>query len=185
MSDLETIEIPKSKLKIIIALFGCLMFVTIGVRFALFPEKFASIIFGSSTMIFLVGCLSIVFFGFVGFSMYKKVIDNTPGLIISGEGITDHSSGVPAGFIPWSDINAIKESVVANQRFINLVVKNPQEYIHRQKSAFKRRVMQRNYDVFGTAIWISTSGLKINHKELKGILEKRLSDYGNNKNDLD
>jgi len=176
MHALKTIEISISKLKMIIMLFGCLMFIIAGVSFVISPGKFVSIIAGSNTMIFLVGCLSIVFFGFVGFWIFKRVIDSTPGLIISGDGITDNSSGVSAGFIPWSDITAIKETVVANQRFINLVVQNPQDYIDRQKSAFKRKVMQKNYDIFGTAIGISANSLKISYSELKGILERRVAD---------
>jgi hypothetical protein len=179
MHDLKTIEIPISKLKIIIMLFGCLLFIIAGVSFVISPEKYSSFLFRSSTVIFIAGCLGILFFGFVGFSIFRRVIDNTPGLIISEDGITDNSSGVPAGFIPWSDIIAVKEAVVANQRFINLVVKNPQDYIHRQKSAFKRKVMQKNYEIFGTGIGISTNSLKINYRELKGIIEKRVSDFKN------
>ncbi len=182
MDDLETIEIPISKLKVTIMLFGCLLFVIAGVSFVISPEKYTSIIVRSNKMIFLAGCLGIVFFGVVGYSMFKRVIDNTPGLVISGDGVTDNSSGVPAGFVPWSDIVAVKEAVVANQRFINLVVKNPHEYIHRQKSAFKRKIMQKNYDVFGTAIGISTNSLKINYRDLKRILEKRVSDLNTKSN---
>jgi len=182
MQDLERIEIPISKLKTIFLLLGCLAFIIAGACFVISPEKFLSPVARSSTMIFLAGCLAILFFGFVGFSIFKRVMDNTPGLIIAEDGITDNSSGVPAGFIPWSDIIAVKESAVANQRFINLVVKNPQEYIHRQKSAFKRKVMQKNYDVFGTAIGISANSLKINYGELKRILEQRVADLNNKRN---
>jgi len=157
-------------------LLGCLLFIIAGLSFVISPEKFTSIIVRSSSMVFLAGCLGIVFFGFVGFSMFKRVIDSTPGLVISEDGITDNSSGVPAGFVPWSDIIAVKETVVANQRFINLVVKNPQDYIGRQKSRLKRKIMQKNYDLFGTAIGISANSLKINYRELQRILEKRLSE---------
>jgi hypothetical protein len=176
MHDLETIEIPIRKVKIISMLFGCLFFIIAGLIFVIFPEKVASSIVRNSTLIFLAGCLSIVVFSFLAFSIFKRLIDDTPGLIISGIGITDNSSGVPAGFIPWSDIIAVKETVVANQRFINLVVKNPQHYIDKQKSVFKKKIMQKNYDLFGTAIGISANSLKINYTKLKGILEKRISD---------
>jgi hypothetical protein len=182
MHDLETIEIPISKLKVIIMLVGCLLFIIAGLSFVISPDHFKSSIVGSNTMIVIAGCLGILFFGFAGFSMFKRVIDSTPGLIISEDGITDNSSGVPAGFIPWSDIIAVKEKVVANQRFINLVVKNPQDYIDRQKSAFKRKIMQKNHDIFGAAIGISAGSLKINHRQLKGILEMRLSDLNAKRN---
>jgi hypothetical protein len=83
------------------------MFILFGIAFVISPETFSSVIVRSSTIIFLAGCIAIVFFGFVGFLLLKKLIDNTPGLIISENGITDNSSGVPAGFIPWSDIVAL------------------------------------------------------------------------------
>jgi hypothetical protein len=176
MNDSEAIEIPISKIKMILMLLGCLLFILAGLNFVISPAKFTSIICRSNTIIFIAGSLGIVFFGFLGFTIFKRVIDNTPGLIISGDGITDNASGVPAGFIPWSDIIAVKETVVANQRFINLVVKNPQDYIARQKSAFKRKIMQKNHDLFGTGIGITANTLKINYKDLKKILEKRVSD---------
>jgi hypothetical protein len=117
-----------------------------------------------------------VFFGFLGFSICKRIFDNTPGLIISEDGITDNSSGTPAGFIPWSDITAIKETVVARQRFINLVVRNHKEYVQRQKSALKKKIMQKNFDIYGTGIGILPNSLKIDYSELKGIIERRFSE---------
>jgi hypothetical protein len=123
MHDLEAVEIPISKSKMLMMFFGCILFVAAGVSFVIFPETFISAVIQSKSMIFLAGCLSIIFFGIIGFWIFKRVIDHTPGLIISGEGITDNSSGISAGFIPWSDIVAVKETVVAKQRFIKLVVK--------------------------------------------------------------
>jgi hypothetical protein len=179
MQDVETINIPINKVKMTFMLFGCLLFIVGGLGLVIFPAKFSTGIVKSETMIFLVGCLGIVFFGFVIFFIFKKIIDNSPGLIISADGITDNSTGVAAGFIPWSDIIAVKETVVASQKYINLVVKNPQEYIDRQNSAFKRKITQKNYDIFGTVIGISANSLKISYGELKGILEKRVSDVNN------
>jgi hypothetical protein len=179
MQNLETIEIGMSKLKTISLLIFCLLFVAAGICFVISPERFVSIIVSNPTIIFLVGCTGILFFGFVGFSILKKLVKNEPALIISEDGITDNSSGVSAGFIPWSDIIAVKEAVIANQRFINLVVKNPQGYIDRQSSKFKRKIMQKNHDIFGTGIGISTNTLKISYGELKKILEERVSGIKN------
>jgi hypothetical protein len=146
------------------------------------PSIFVSIFVHNPKIIFAVGCAGILFFGFLGLTILKILMKNGPGLIISEEGITDHSSGVSAGFIPWSDIIGVKEQVVANQRFINLVVKNPQEYIDRQGSAFKRKIMQKNHDIFGTGIGISSNTLKIDYRELKKILEERLLETKSGRN---
>lgn len=182
MRNFETIEIKLSKSKSLLMLVGCLLFIASGVDFVVSPKRYVSIVAHSPKIIFIVGCIGIVFFGFLGLSILKILAKNEPGLIISKEGITDNSGGVSAGFIPWSDILAINEQVIANQRFINLVVKDPQEYINRQRSAFKRKVMQKNHDIFGTGIGISTNTLNIRYKELKRILEEKISETRNERN---
>ncbi|KAA9042018.1 hypothetical protein FW778_08380 [Ginsengibacter hankyongi] len=183
MNDSRQIEIQLSKAKLMLMLFVCFLFAGIGVAFVINPSKYMSFIMRSPTIIFIAGLLGILFFGFIGVFLFKKVWDKSPGLIISEEGITDNSSGVSAGFIPWTDIIAIKETKVVNQKFINIVVKNPQVYIDRQKSGFKRKAMQANYNLYSTTpIGISTNGLKSNYKELKALLEKKFSEVNNSKN---
>jgi hypothetical protein len=177
MDNLDTIEIPISKLKTILLFLGCLAFIITGVCFVISPEKFLSPVARSSTAIFIGGCLGILVFGFFGVTIFKKLFENVPGLTISVDGITDNSGGLPAGFIPWSDIIAVKVIEINNQRLLNLVVKNPHEYIQRQKSALKRMIMKKNLDIYGAAIGISANALKINFGDLKETIEKRLSDY--------
>ena len=89
----------------------------------------------------------------------------------------DNASAVSAGYIPWTDVLEIRETNVVNQTFINLIVKNPQDYIDRQKSAFKRKLMQINYNSYGTVIGISANGLKCEYHELKANLDKTFSDF--------
>ena len=158
---------------------ACLVFVVIGLWFAISPGTFVTTIIRNRSAISVGGFLSIVVFGFFGVVVLKKIFDKRPGLIISEQGITDNSSGVSAGFIPWSDITAIKEKAVATQRFLNVIVKNPQEYIEKQRSGFKRKIMQKNYDMFQMPIGISTNALKISHEELKQILKERLIEHDN------
>ena len=166
-------------------LLGCLAFVTIGVLFVTHPESYLSIVCRSSAKIFTAGCLGIVFFGFIGVTIIKKLFDKTPGLIISGDGITDNSGGLPAGFVPWSDIVAVKETTVVRQRFINLVVKNHEDYVLRQKSALKRWIMRKNFKVYRTGIGISPNALKIDYDDLKEIIEKRFSDFTTKRNSME
>ncbi|HEY5405515.1 MAG TPA: STM3941 family protein [Ginsengibacter sp.] len=180
MNDSKQIEIQLSKFKLTLMALGCVMFIVGGICFIINPAKYESFIMKSPTIIFITGILSILFFGFLSFFFLKKLSDKFPGIIISDEGITDNSSGVSAGFIPWTDIIAIKETKVINQKLINIIVKNPQEYIDRQKSAFKRKTMQTNYKTFGTAIGISANGLKSNYDDLKKIIEKSFSDFKKN-----
>jgi len=54
-----------------------------------------------------------------------------------------------------------------------LIVKNPQDYIDRQKNPIKGLLMQKNYDSYGTAIAISANGLNYGYQELKDMLDKK------------
>jgi hypothetical protein len=181
MSNSKPIEIKLSKAKLILMFLGCLMFVVLGVLFIKDPGKYKSIIMRSPTFIFIAGCAGVIFFGVIAFYLIKKLKDKSYGLIISEEGISDNSSGVSAGYIPWTDIILIRESKIVNQKLINIVVKNPQVYINRGKNLLEKRAMQMNYKTFGTPICISVNGLKINYNELKAILEKSFNDFKSQK----
>ena len=179
MNTTYPLEIPLSKSKLTLMFLGSVVFVGLGIWFVTNPPKINNPIFGNPTTIFIVGLASILFFGLVGFSIFKKLWDKTPGLIISDQGVFDNASGVSAGLVPWTDIVEIRETKVVNQTFINLVVKNPQVYIDRQKSAFKRKLMQMNYNTYGTVIGISSNGLKCDYRELKATLDRKLEEYKN------
>ncbi len=174
MQNFETIKIKFSLLKSSLLFTGCLLFIIAGVCFMLSPARFFSIFVHNPTIVFIVGFVATFFFGFVGSKYLQKLIKNEPALIICTEGITDNSSGISAGFIPWSDIVTVKQQVIANQRFLNLVVKNQQEYINKQSTGFKRKIMQKNHDLFGTGIGISTNNLNISYEKLKQILEDKI-----------
>jgi hypothetical protein len=173
----EPVKIQLSRSKLTLMLAGSIIFVGLGGYFMINPEKFISSFFGSTKIIFISGLASVLFFGYVGYSISKKIFDKSPGLVISDDGINDNSSSVGAGFIPWSDINEIRDTIIANQKFINLIVNNPQFYIDRQPNAWKRWIMKRNYASFGTEIGISANGLNCNYEDLKSLLQRHLQEY--------
>jgi hypothetical protein len=174
---MDQLEIQLSKTKLTLMAIGSLAFVIAGICGVINPTRFISFLYRSPTFIFLSGLAGIIFFGFVGFYLLKKLFDKKPGLIISNNGIVDNSSGISVGFVPWSDIKEIKETMVANQKFINLIVKNPQHYIEGQPTKLKRWIVKRNYKSFGTPIGISANGLKYNYDELKLLLQQRFEQY--------
>ena len=182
MNDIEQIEIQLDKSKLTSMLIGALAFVGIGIWFVINPTKFISPVCQSVTKIFVAGIAGIIFFGFIGFSIFKRLFDKKPGVIISLNGIVDNSSGLSAGFIPWSDIKEIKETIVARQPFINLVVKNPQNHFDKQSSKIKRWLMKRNYKSFNTAVGISANNLKYNYDDLMLLIQTRFQQYRSNHN---
>src|SRR4051812_22343719 len=104
MINSDQIEIRLSKRKLILMLIGSIIFVVLGVSCVINPEKYHSIMFNNPSLIFVTGIASIIFFAICAIAFIIKFGDKRPGLIISDKGIFDNSSGVIAGFIPWSDI---------------------------------------------------------------------------------
>ena len=171
----QRIEIELSKKKIFLMLVGAFAFVAIGLWFVISPLTISNSYWGNPTKIAIAGYASIVFFGLCAFVLIKKLPDNKPGLIIDQTGLTDNSSGVSAGQILWSDIENISVIEIHSQKLIMLQVKNPQDYIDKQTSNFKRKMMQLNYKMYGTPLSITSNGLKISFDELLSTLTDKLN----------
>ncbi len=170
----ERIEIALSKKKIILMFVGALAFVAIGLWFVISPPTISNSYWGNPTKMAIVGYASILFFGPCAFALIKKLPDNKPGLIIDQIGFTDNSSGVSAGQVLWSDIENLSVLEVHGQKIIMLQVTNPQEYIDKQTSGLKRKMMQLNYKMYGTPLSITSNGLKISFDELLSTLTDNL-----------
>lgn len=170
----QEIEIPLSKGKLIMLLIGSIAFVAIGLWFAISPPPIHRGISKSPILIFIIGVVAILFFGFTAFMILKKLQDNKAGLIIDENGITDNASGISAGHIPWKDIKEITTAQVMNQKFVMIIVNNPDEYIGRQTNAIKRKGATINYKSYGSPISISANALKCEFDELKNILQIEL-----------
>jgi hypothetical protein len=96
-----------------------------------------------------------------------------PGLTISKLGITDFSNIASVGFVPWSDITAIKEAANEfKQKLIVIIVKNPDAYIN--KPSRMRASRQAQHIQFGSPIVISASTLAYDSKELVSVLKNRI-----------
>ncbi len=166
----QKIEIKLSKIKILLALLGSLTFVGLGLWLVINPPTTSHYHHYSPTTILLAGYASIIFFGLCAFFFIRKLPDNRPGLIIDYLGLSDNSSGVAGGQILWSDIINISVLKIQRQKFIMLQVKNPEEYINRQTNAFKRKMMEMNFKMYGSPLNITSNGLKISFDELHKLV---------------
>jgi hypothetical protein len=175
MAQIEQIEIPLSKKKMLLTFVGAMMFVVLGVLFLINPSMFISTFFRNPIFIFIAGLASVLFFGLVAITMFRKFFDKKAGLIINRQGIIDNSSGVSAGLVLWSDIEKIKTSKVQGQKFMMLFVKNPQDYIDRVTNPIKRKAMELNYKVYGTPISISANALQTNFDNLCKLMAEEIS----------
>ena len=171
------IEIPLSKTKMILTFFGSLVFVGLGIWFLTNPPKSNHWLFGNPTIVFIIGLASVIFFGLVAVTIFRKFSDKKPGLTISKQGVTDNSSGVSAGLIPWTDIQEIKISQVMNQKFLMLIVRNPEDYLDKVTNPLKRNAMKMNYKTYGSLISISSNALRTNFDDLQKLLIDKMNEY--------
>jgi hypothetical protein len=177
MTQKQLIEIPLSKKKMILTLFGAIVFVAIGIWFLIDPPQISNPVFGDPTLLFIVGLTSILFFGLVAVVVIRKLPDNKAGLTINEQGIIDNSSGVSAGLVLWSDIEEIRVSQVMSQKFLMFIVRNPQDYINRQSNPLKRKGMEMNYKSYGSPVSISANALQTNFDNLYDLLNKKLKEH--------
>jgi hypothetical protein len=173
---MEKIEIPMSKTKIFLMLLGSIAFVVAGVFFMITPARYVFVLFRNPIVIFIAGFASVLFFGFITFTIVKKLFQVKIGLTINNKGIIDNSSGTSTGMIYWEDIEKIDAFKVVNQKIIRIIVKNPDDYIERQTSSIKRKIVAANYKQYGSPVQISANMLKIKFNELYELLQDQFSE---------
>jgi hypothetical protein len=172
----QKIEIGLSKSKFVLMLCGALVFVALGLWFVIAPPTIENSYWGNPTKIAIAGYASIIFFGLCAFFFMRKLPDNKPGLIIDDTGLVDNSSVLSAGHILWTDIENISVIEIHRQKLIMLRVKNPQHYIDKQTSLFKRKSMELNNKMYGTPLSITANGLKTSFDELLSIITKKFQE---------
>ena len=175
MKTPEEVIIPVSRTRITLMLLGSLIFVSMGLWFMISPPELQNPIFGNKSALFILGLLAVLFFGISAILLIIKLFEQKPGLVIGREGILDNSSSVAAGLIKWEDLMDIGVIEVQKQKLLMLYVQNPHEYIKRQKSAIKRKIMQINYKSYSTPISISTNGLGCKFDELHDLVKQYMA----------
>lgn len=173
----EQIEIPLSRKKMVLSLLGAIMFVVIGFWFIIYRDQIDTPILGDPILISIIGVISILLFGLISILLFRKLFDKEAGLIINQQGIVDNSSGVSAGVILWSNIKEIKVTQVMSQKFIMIIIDNPQEYIDKVSNSLRRRNIEINYKSYGSPINISSNALKIGFDDLHQLLTDKMKEY--------
>ena len=166
----DKIIILQSKGKTLLAFIGSLLFVIIGYKMAVSPEKFISIISENLQIIRISGIASIAFFGLCLIFIFRKLFDKKPGLIIDENGIFNNSNVTNMGLVDWHDITKIEKKQIMSTKFLILLVNNPEKYINRTKNIISKQAMNMNYKTYGSPISITSNSLKINFEDLEKLI---------------
>ena len=173
----EEVKIPMSIKKSILSIIGCLIFIGFSIWFIIDPQQFLNFRRQNETTIFIVGIIGLITFSiFLIFITYKLFQKNT-GIHFNKDGFFDNSNATSAGFVKWEDVLKIEEAKVANQKFVLILVKNPEDYVKRQKSLVKRKLMASNMSFYESPIMISANHLQINYDKLLELMKSQFEKY--------
>lgn len=172
MENVEEKVIGISKVKTLLILLGALAFVILGAWFLTLDAQAveAQRKFNSPILVYGIGCVAIAFFGACGIFAAKKLFDSSPGLVLNRQGLTDNSSAISVGFVPWSEVSRIEEHQIQKQKVISIFVDNPEKYMG-AGNVLQRKARQANLKMCGTPISISSNALKIKYDDLYSAIE--------------
>jgi hypothetical protein len=165
----DRVAVPLSRMRLLLMLAGALAFVALG--WWMIPNAGSARSSVRYWELVMISAATIGFFGWVGVALAVKLFDPRPGLVIDREGIFDNSSGVSAGHVPWSEIKRFHVTGVKRERFLTIVVADPEKYI-RRASLLKRPWMRMNAKQFGGAIQIGANALRMDFEEMLDAVER-------------
>ena len=172
----KVIELSRGKLVFLII--GCAVFVFAGVWMLQLDE--AEILalrrLSNPTVFRAIGGLVLLLAIVVMVFGLRKLFDKSPGLVLSAEGITDNSSAVAAGLIPWEDIAGFDIFEIHRQKMLVILVNDPEKYIQRGNPV-QRTLHRANTSMVGSPISISSTTLKIGFDELCALVESYRARY--------
>ncbi len=172
------VEIPISKIKLVLFSILAMAFVIAGFFFVMQPENFESPFSKNEQVIRLVGIASVVIFGGCFLWIVKRLFEDKIGLKIDENGITDHSSGVSIGFIDWNDIVGIETYKISSTKFVVLLTDKPDKYIAKASNRFVKKAMQSNHRMCGSPLTINANSLKISAQKLEELIIDKWLEWG-------
>ncbi|AXY74261.1 hypothetical protein D3H65_09865 [Paraflavitalea soli] len=167
---MQPISIPLSKTKILLLLAGAILFVVGGCWMLVKAPTVSNPVLSNIYVVRTVGVAAVLFFGLCAVYAARKLFSTRPGFVIDDFGITDNSGGISVGAIPWSDMLNITIMMAQRQKFIMIHVKNPEDYINKQTSFIKRKMMQMNHKAYGSPLALSANSLRTSFGELFNLL---------------
>jgi len=174
---MERMEIYSSKKKSFLLLIGSLVFVVLGIWLLLETDNLTSWRANNPTLTRGIGLVSILFFGLGIFISTRRLFKSELALIITSEGINVNPKKSLLDFIKWDDIQKIEEIKIQNTRIVIIRVKNPQHWLDKETSSFRRKLMQFNLTNYNSPFNISAAGLDISSDKLVETLNTYFDRY--------
>lgn len=176
---MERIEIYSSKKKSLLLLIGSIAFVAIGVWLVLEADNLTGWRARNPIFIRGIGITSIIFFGLGIFIGIKRLIKSEIALIIDSKGLNVNPKKSLTEFIKWTDIKGFEEIKIQRTRIVIIGVKNPEYWLDKETSGFRRKLMQFNMNNYNSPYNIASAGLDISSDNLIETLNIYFEKYKN------
>ncbi len=170
-SDRQIVLLSKSK-NFGLLLIG-IVFVAIGIWMISIPDADieAQRRFNSPWLVHGLGWTAVLFFGLCSLFAVRNLFSPKPGLVLDREGLTDQSSGLAVGFIPWRDIAGFEPCVLQGQKMLVVLLENPQAYVEKG-GPIRRHLYRMNLGLVGSPFAISSNALKLDFDELVALCSR-------------
>jgi hypothetical protein len=162
-----TINIPLSKNKLRRSIIASAVFILAGIFMFFKGGEMMGDRIVKKYIVEIAGALLVPLCCWTLYYSIKKLKDEQDGLSITDLGIYDNCSGANLGLIKWDDVTGLKEWDNRGTKSIAIVVHNPNEYISKANSFWKKNLLKANYKLAGTPIFISAISLAISYEKLK------------------
>lgn len=176
---MERIEIYSSRKKSLFLLVGSIAFVALGFWLVIEAENLTG--WRARNPIFTrgIGIASILFFGTGIFIGIKRLIKSEIALIIDTQGLNVNPKKSLTEFIRWSDISGFDEIKIQSTRIVIIGVKNPDYWLDKETSRFRKILMQYNINNYNSPFNIASAGLNISSDKLIETLINYFNRYKN------
>lgn len=181
MADTEPLRVSFSKPKILKLLMHSSIFLILGVSLL---ALWYGVLMDQNNPFALKGVvlqvcswLCILFFCFIGYFLVSEYNSAEPGLIIDDNGITDHTSELSAGQIPWSNIETVVCVSAGIRSYCSIFLKDPSEFM--DKENFLVKLFKRmNVKSTGPQVRMLTNKLDIEHADLVAAIKQACGERG-------
>lgn len=176
-NDEKIIEFSKGK--ILLLVIGAAVFVALGMWMYLLDPPWieSQHRFNDPLLTHGIGIVSVVCFGLCGIVGIKKLFERRPGLILSAAGLSDNSSGVSAGLIPWDEIEGFGVFEIQRQKLLVIRLADPKKYIQ-TGGIWRRALRAMNFKLCGSPFAISSNALAIKFDDLVSLCNVYRAKYG-------
>ena len=109
--------------------------------------------------------IGVPFFGYAAFYHLKRLKSPDPVLIVDETGITDKTSAIAFGFIPWADIEGVYLDGILGNVFIELIINDEEKYL-RDLNWLKRCTVKINKKMGHQIVCITLNSTGIKPKDV-------------------